>query len=178
MKTNKQIIEAINYYGHATEKELKLMIGDVCEYLDGKNIEYDYYNEQYKRAYLMVLETACAETQLGTFPDLTNKSGFGICQFDEIGFKHVKERSMKYQDEIYNKWGINIDLITLIELRYNPFISVLFCRLFYKSIPDPIPSDRKGRAHYWKKWYNTFKGKGTIKHYLASCEEILDNACI
>lgn len=149
------------------------MNGEICEFFDGSLRDGDHYNQKYLNAYNLQMETPCAETQLGTFPDYANESGFGICQFDEIGFNHAKERSMKYQDEIFDKWGINIALVQLIELRYNVFLSLLFCRLFYKSIPDPIPSDREGRAGYWKKWYNTRLGKGTIGHYLKSCQEIL-----
>jgi hypothetical protein len=163
----------MQFYGYTNRKQIELMNGEICQFFDGNLLDGDQLNQKYLNAYNLQMETPCAETQLGTFPDLTNESGFGICQFDEIGFNHAKSRSMKYQNEIYDKWGVNIDLIQLIELRYNVFLSLLFCRLFYKSIPDQIPSSREDRALYWKKHYNTYKGKGTTLHYLQSCAEIL-----
>jgi len=30
------------------------------------------------------------------------------------------------------------------------------------------PSTLEGRANYWKTWYNSSLGKGTIKHYIES----------
>lgn len=163
----------MNYYGYATNKDIRLMIGEIVTFFDGDLRDGDHYNQKYLNAYNLLLETACAETQLGTFPDYTNENGFGICQFEEPGITRAKKQGLKLQDEIFNQWGINIDLLQLIELRYNPFLSFLCCRLFYKDIPDPIPSTREERATYWKKWYNTYKGSGSVKHYLASCEEIL-----
>lgn len=163
----------MNYYGHETQNEIKKIVGEICAFFDGRPRIGDDLNAKCVNAYNLLLETACAETQLGTFPDYTNESGFGICQFDEVGFNHAKERSGKYQDKIYDKWGVNVDIIQLIELRYNVFLSFLFCRLFYKSIPQTIPDTREERAMYWKRHYNTMRGKGSVKHYLVSCENLI-----
>lgn len=51
-------------------------------------------------------------------------------------------------------------------LRYNPYLSLIFTRLFYRLIPEAIPETIEGRAKYWKKYYNTVLGKGTVEHYL------------
>lgn len=42
----------------------------------------------------------------------------------------------------------------------------LFTRLFYRLIPEAILETIEGRAKYWKKYYNTVLGKGTVEHYL------------
>lgn len=150
-----------------------LIAGNVCRHFDGEPIINDTNNEKYINAYNLIVETACAETQFCTFPDNNHSSGFGGWQFDRTGFKHVIEKSMKYRDEIYKKFRVDISVIKIEELRYNPFLSIILCRLFYKSIPDAIPSTREGRAKYWKKWYNTSAGSGTVRHYIESCERIL-----
>jgi len=38
--------------------------------------------------------------------------------------------------------------------------------LKYKLIPELIPNSLDERATYWKKYYNSEAGKGTMKHYL------------
>lgn len=158
----------MNYYGHETEDEIKDIIGEVCDvFSDG----YPNKADLFIRSYQLITETLLAETQFGTFPDTTNESGFGIAQYEEITFEDTKKRSMKYQDFIYARWGVNIAFLQLIELRYNVFLSVLFCRLFYKLVPEPIPDTLEGRARYWKKYYNTSRGKGTEEHYIASAKE-------
>lgn len=150
-----------------------IIAGNVCRYFDGEAIINDIDNTKYKNAYNMIIETACAETQFCTHPDNNHKSGFGGWQFDKAGFDHTIERSLKYRDEIYNKFRVDISVIKIEELRYNPFLSIILCRLFYKTKKGAIPSTREGRAEYWKKHYNTSAGAGTVEHYMESCERIL-----
>lgn len=47
-------------------------------------------------------------------------------------------------------------------------LAVLLCRLHYKRIPALIPSTLSAQAEYWKLYYNTTKGKGTVEQYLRS----------
>mgnify|MGYP005820150393 FL=1 len=50
----------------------------------------------------------------------------------------------------------------------NIALQVAFCRLQYRRDKHPLPGigDYKGQAEYWKRVYNTEKGRGTIKHFL------------
>jgi hypothetical protein len=47
-------------------------------------------------------------------------------------------------------------------------LQVAFARLQYRRFKDPLPkSDNKeAQAKYWKKFYNTELGRGTIEHFL------------
>ncbi len=114
----------------------------------------------------MILETATAETHLGKLEDRSLKAGMGLTQFDEKPFYNIRDRNIKRRDLIYKKLGVDITLVKWEDLRYNPFLALLFCRLFYKLISKEIPGTIEQRASYWKKYYNTYLGKGTIKHYL------------
>ena len=75
----------------------------------------------------------------------------------------VKESDRK---KIKIELGIDLDLIGWEHLRYNPLLCVLFTRLKYKKVPEEIPMSLEGRAKYWKKYYNTVAGKGTVEHYI------------
>ena len=146
------------HYGLVNEKEFYLIVDEIVEVLgNGKN----------ESVADLLIETARAETMLGKAEDRTPLMyGVGIMQFDEIGFNDVKERSAKHRDLIKNNLNIDINLVKFEWLAYNPFLSVLWARLKYKLIPEEVPSDIYARAKYWKRYYNTFKGKGTITHYL------------
>ena len=50
----------------------------------------------------------------------------------------------------------------------NMAVQAALCRLHYRRDKDPLPSwdDMEAQGRYWKKVYNTYKGKGTIKHFL------------
>jgi len=42
----------------------------------------------------------------------------------------------------------------------------LFARLHYLRVPEPISDTAEMQAAYWKRYYNTKSGKGTVEGYL------------
>jgi hypothetical protein len=125
-------------------------------------------------AYCLLLETACAETQLGTFPDAhIEKWGVGLCQHDQINIEdlliHAKR---KHFDLINTVFGYDLHAMELKDLALDPLLSLICCRLSYKRIPESIPNDLYGRARYWKEHYNR-TGDGTVEHYLSSVKNCL-----
>lgn len=149
-------------YGYVDKKCLHKQAELICNVLgNGKN----------NTAKDMLIETATAETLLGKLKDKSLKAGMGLCQFDKLPFEDIKKRNLKRRDLIKKKLGIDIELVEWEHLRYNPFLSLLFCRLFYKLIPKEIPKTVEARASYWKKYYNTYKGKGTVEHYLRAVKK-------
>lgn len=132
----------------------------VCDVLGhGKN----------KKAVKLLLETAGAETGKGTVKDNTLYAGMGITQFDKVPFYDVKDRCRQSdKDLIKTYFDIDIELVEWEHLRYNPLLALIFTRLKYKKVPNEIPDNIEGRAKYWKTFYNTVSGAGTIDHYLGN----------
>lgn len=128
----------------------------------------------------LLLETACAETALGTYPDPTpNGAGHGLCQFDSVGFEDVKQRIRpKHKTLVAIELGYNIDQCVITDLDTDPLLSFIFCRVKYMLDPLPIPTDIKERAYYWKRLYNTTAGKGSIEHYLEASRVHLYNGAL
>jgi hypothetical protein len=120
-----------------------------------------------KVADIFIFEIAKTETGLGTIEDKTAGAGMGICQHDKFPFEDNQRR---YKDNdislILSKWGLDMRTIKWDMLKDNIFISIIATRLHFKPFSQDIPGNMVGRARYWKKYYNTFKGKGTVKHYL------------
>lgn len=50
-------------------------------------------------------------------------------------------------------------------LTTNIAAQIIMCRLHYRRVPKALPKTLDGQARYWKKWYNTPEGKGTIEHF-------------
>ena len=50
-------------------------------------------------------------------------------------------------------------------LTTNITAQIIFCRLHYWRVPKKLPKTIDEQALYWKKYYNTEKGAGTIKHF-------------
>lgn len=116
----------------------------------------------------LLIETAAQETWIGTVPDKTPYgAGTGLCQFDHIGFVDVVKRCRsRWKRKIKDAFNVDIDKVSYVELEHSPFLSLLFCRLKYLLVREAIPSTVEGRAHYWKKYYNSRLGKGKPEEYV------------
>ena len=132
------------------------MVSHVCGVLDSDT-----------RAEKLLLGTMAQETHMGTYKDPTEfRAGSGICQFDRIAFDDVKARTKQSRKAlVQTELNINLDKVEYNMLEYNPVLSILFARLKYKLIAEEIPHDLEGQARYWKKYYNTEAGKGTVEEY-------------
>ena len=151
---------SILYYGLVSRSHLDDHIEKVVGVLGG--------GEPAKR---LLKETAASETDYGLAIDKSWNVGVGIMQFDPIGFEDVKERiSPHFKDIVQREFGVIVYRTDLSDLRHSPLLSVIFARLKYKLVPSAIPNSIQGRAHYWKRWYNSYAGAGTIEHYLDSAE--------
>lgn len=149
---------SIIMYGLVNKEQLDRIILDVTDKLgNGKN----------NTAHLLLSETAQQETHYGDFPDTTKNSGFGVMQFDQIGILDVQQRTPRsIKDQVMEYWGVDIDRVTGMSMQWSPLVSVIMARLKYRLIPYEIPTDRYGRANYWKKWYNSELGAGSPEEYM------------
>jgi len=55
-------------------------------------------------------------------------------------------------------------------------VACLFARLHYLRVAEAVPEDLRGQAGYWKKYYNTRLGKGTIEGYMDKWRALVDPA--
>ena len=148
-------------YGIVERQHIFDIVANICQVLgNGAN----------ESANKLILGTIAAETMLGEYKDPTPfRAGTGICQFDKIAFQDVKARTRKHNTKlILENFNIDIHKVTYDMLEYNPLLSIIFCRLFYKLIPAEIPSDLYLMACYWKRYYNTEQGKGTVEHFIGN----------
>ena len=121
----------------------------------------------------LLLETACAETYCGRLKDPTPTSaGAGLTQVDVGTFEWLKS---KYKGRLIAskiKQNLNVDIsrVQYADLREDPLLAFIFCRLRYLCVPSSIPPTLEKRAELWKKYYNTKYGKGTVKGYILKAE--------
>jgi hypothetical protein len=119
----------------------------------------------------LLLETCAAETNLCQLKDPTpDGAGAGAQQMDEDTFDWIQTKYAKsvHADRIEEQTGIVIGKVAFAELRNNPLLAAIFCRLRYAAVTDPIPATLPERAAYWKKYYNTYhpNAKGTVEGYI------------
>ncbi|OFC71798.1 hypothetical protein [Alteromonas confluentis] len=154
------------HYGLTSFQQAFQLAVNVCDLLGhGAN----------RTAVHLLLETAAAETQLGTFADPTpNGAGSGLTQGDPIAVKDVRQRTRGNDAELVRQ-AFEFDVYSLQpeDLREDPLKALVFTRLFYKLRPEPIPVSAWERARYWKTFYNTVAGSGTQEHYIHSARRWL-----
>lgn len=154
------------YYGLKSKIQALSLAHQVCNVLGHGSHGY---------ATNLLLETAAAETCLGLYQDPTpGGAGMGLCQHDAIAFKDILQRTPRRFIYLIDKhFGCDITKLKHTSLANDPLLSFIFCRLHYRLRPEPIPSSLRGRAEYWKQFYNSMAGKGTVTHYLDSANTYL-----
>lgn len=58
-------------------------------------------------------------------------------------------------------------------LKMNAAYATAAARLQYYRQPAPIPKTLEGQAEYWKKFWNTELGKGTVEQYVKHAEGLI-----
>lgn len=154
------------FYGLTNKQQIADMAIAVCNAL-GHGV--------HRKAAHLLIETSAAETHLGTHRDRTlYGAGASANQVDEGTFDWLKVKfsaNAEVRQILLDEFNIDITKVQYNELDYSPLLGLIFARLRYRTVTEAIPADREGRAHYWKKHYNTFakNAKGSPEEYLERC---------
>ena len=158
------------YYGAKNSKHIK----SYCESINARI----FGNKP--QAIPLMYETLAVETNFCMFKDPTPKgAGAGATQIDQLPFKDFQERMIKFYPNIvkkineYSIWcGLRIDFEDwewhhlMWESEQSLTMSIIMMRCAYWLVAERLPDTLEGRAKYWKKYYNTALGKGTIRKYI------------
>ena len=123
--------------------------------------EFGLYSEE---AYQLVYGTIIQESKRGEYlRQLTkifsyDKHGVGIGQIEKTTFEWLKTVFVDKYPELLK--------VTIQMLEYDLRMAILFVRLRYRVVKSPIPKTLEGQAKYWKKYYNTEYGSGTVEQYI------------
>ena len=122
----------------------------------------------------LLVGTACVESNCGEYIKQINGPACGIFQIEPNTAKDIQKNYIKYKPDLkYLHDKFYLKSLTLEEnLMYNLSYSILMCRLFYRRIKEPIPKTVSEQAAYWKKYYNTHLGKGTIEDFINKKEKL------
>lgn len=105
------------------------------------------------------LGTIAKESHFGTYlRQVGGGPALGVGQMEPATFEWLQGK--------YRTRFPQLRLRTAGELVWDLRLAILMTRLRYYAVPEPIPSDLEGQARYWKKWYNTEKGAGTVAQYI------------
>ena len=121
----------------------------------------------------LLLGTACQESKCGTFLKQLGKGpALGIFQMEPATYKDIWANFLK-MDSREALAGRAIEIVghaahTAEHMIWNLRYAAAMARIHYYRVKDPLPKagDIPAQAAYWKRFYNTPKGAGTVEEYL------------
>ena len=121
-----------------------------------------------KEARDLIFETGNAETSYRHLEQMGGGPAISFWQLESNTIKDIWENYITYRKpyiQMAYELGLREGEMDFCVMS-NVALAVFFCRVYYRRQPGAIPSTPEERADYWKEYYNTEGGKGTVKHYL------------
>lgn len=122
----------------------------------------------------LLLGTCAVESSMGTYTKQINGPALGIFQCEEETYNDIFNNFLIYRKELMRDillaCGKNLSLIPdFNEIKNDYWYAAAICRVHYMRVKEPLPDadDVEGMARYWKKHYNTEKGKGTVEDFVS-----------
>ena len=124
-----------------------------------------------KAAQELLLGTAIQESGLRYLHQLGDGPALGLFQMEPATHDDIWENYLAYRATLAQKipgTGGSAIRRKAVEMVGNLWYAAGMCRVHYLRAPEPLPEagDLEGQAAYWKKWYNTAQGAGTVEHYI------------
>lgn len=127
-----------------------------------------------KDAVELLMLTAAQETHLGRYLKQIKGPALGIFQIEPATLADLITNYLMYRGKLgkivqslYVK-GLGMagtaDSVGL-NMQGNLILQVVIARLIYRRVPEPLPDNRshEAMAQYWKKYWNTSLGRGTVE---------------
>ena len=122
-------------------------------------------------AYNLVFETGLAESGYRALEGYGEENpAVSFFQIEPATIRDMWDNYISYRKPLI-KAVYQLGLIEdnkVFSLFSNIALAAAFCRIYYRRKPGAIPKSMPARAAYWKKHYNTKRGKGTVDHYVAA----------
>ena len=118
----------------------------------------------------LLLGTCAVETGLGSYIVQTKGPALGIYQMEPDTADDIYNNYLLYRSMIMTSMLSACDLITRPPneaLIYNLAYATAMCRIRYMRVSEPLPAPNNftAMALYWKKYYNTPLGSGTVEKF-------------
>ena len=116
----------------------------------------------------LVFKTGMAESRYRHLRQISGPA-LGFFQCEPSTMDDVWENYVSYRAPIKVRlWELGYKEEDRMSFLCNIAVQAAFCRLQYRRDKHSLPckSDLEAQAEYWKRVYNTVKGKGTVEHFI------------
>jgi hypothetical protein len=127
----------------------------------------------------LVLGTGITESRLRYLKQIGGGPAMGIYQMEPNTFRDIKQNFLAYQDDAYEvieSLRDHRDSTQEEELCYNLAYATAMCRAHYRRMPAKLPEKDNATllTQYWKQYYNTGFGAGTITGALPHFDQAIE----
>ncbi len=119
----------------------------------------------------LLMGTCAQESRMGQFlVQLDNGPAKGIFQMEPATHDDIHLNFLSYRSELCE--AVEAFVIPVLEpdidLAGNLFYAAAMCRVHYYRVPMAMPPEDniEQLGHYWKLYYNTPEGKGTVAEFI------------
>lgn len=140
-----------------------------------------YLDMHSEAAVRLLLGTAAEESRFDFVKQLGDGPALGLYQMEPATHDDIWDNYLRFRGVLKDKvlfavgavWNEKYDLA--LKLIGDNYYATAMCRLHYRRIKAPLPEkdDIEGMGIYWKKHYNTHKGKGTVEKFVESYYELI-----
>lgn len=116
----------------------------------------------------LMLGTALAESGLRHIRQLGGGPALGLWQMEPKTHEDIWQSFLRYRDTLAAAVEDTADLgaRTPSTMTWNLRYACAMARVHYMRVQEALPSSVERQATYWKQYYNTPMGQGTVTHYL------------
>ena len=153
------------------------MIQEIKEIVEHSLYKIDCYSDD---ALALVVRTGMAESGYRALRGYgKNNPAIGFWQIEPATMRDMIKNYLSYRKEykdVLEDLGMKLKGDDVeISVMSNMAVQAALCRLHYRRDSKPIPSwdDLESQGKYWKRVYNTIKGRGTVKHFIKANKDVL-----
>lgn len=124
-----------------------------------------------KDAVELLMGTCAQESCLGKYNrQIGGGPALGIFQMEPATFNDIVINYLRFKPDLMGKIMKVSGVVSLSaeDLVENKTLSICMARVHYLRVKEPLPSHKDiwAMGEYWKQYYNTPKGKGTVKEFV------------
>ena len=123
----------------------------------------------------LVLGTAAQESKFRWVRQHGNGPALGLFQMEPATHGDIWSSYLRYKPTLGTRIrkAIQIGILSRPEadrLMWDFRYAAIMCRVHYRRVKDPLPDEHDvwAMGHYWKDFYNTHHGRGTVEEFVDS----------
>lgn len=131
----------------------------------------------------LVLGTGLVESGYKFLDQTTPGPGpaYGLWQMEEathvdLWVNYINFQPFALRNALFEMAGVKYAPPPITTLHWNLMYAAAMCSVQYKRAPAELPEagDFEGMAAYWKRWYNTPAGKGTVEKAIPFFRQVVE----